>query len=113
MKIEFANDNLRSMANDIKKLDKLCHKNRTTFSGVAIIETLDILQAAPTLFDVPQSLRPHPLRGKYKNCFAVRIDKKFRVIFHPDHKGDLDYRIDNPRTIENIIIDNLCVDYHK
>lgn len=85
-----------------------------------IISVLDELAAADTCADLPPSIKPHPLRGNKKGCFAVNIRiagqggrGRIRLVFRPDHDDDPGFRIDNYRTIERVVVEELCTDYHE
>ena len=90
-----------------KKYDKKSQNNADD-----ILATVEALYAAPTLHDVPRSLRPHPLQGTYKGCFAVDVTDTHRVIFRPDESTNPDYRIDNYKSITRITILEIFTDYH-
>jgi len=113
MKISFATDKIEKTVNDIAKLEKLCRKQKAHCTADAIVQTLDILEAADCCADIPPVLRPHPLTGVWKGHFAVDVSKTHRIIFRPDHNGDPEFRIDNHKTIKRIVIIELCKDYHK
>jgi len=111
MKIIFLNARHEALANDqimlAKKFDR-----KGMITSIDIIATLDVLKAADSLADIPPSFRPHPLHGKRKGEFAVNVTKKERTIFRPSQSEGHEYRIDNPTTITEIEIVELCVDYH-
>jgi mRNA-degrading endonuclease YafQ of YafQ-DinJ toxin-antitoxin module len=111
MKISFENPRHERLANDFaalsKKYDKKGQKN-----AEEIIATIDALRAANSLFDVPPSYRPHPLKAEYKGYFAVDVTKTHRVILKPDHKDDPAFRIDNYKSITAIIITEIFLNYH-
>jgi mRNA-degrading endonuclease YafQ of YafQ-DinJ toxin-antitoxin module len=73
---------------------------------------LEVLRSADTLADVPRSYRPHPLKGEYKGYFAIEVTRARRNIFKPNHDGDLNFRIDNYRTINSITVVEIFKDYH-
>ena len=112
MIIRFDNPNHERLVNDFKSLSKRYNKSKGVDSASAIIITLDVLQAANTLAEVPYSYRPHPLKGNYKGYFAIDVDKTNRVIFKPDQDDDEDYRIDNYKSIKKILIIEIFKDYH-
>lgn len=111
MKIRFDDPKHEELANDFealaKKYDKKGQKN-----AEEIIATIDALRAADTLFDVPPSYRPHPLKAAYKGSFAVDVTNTHRVIFKPDHKDDPGFRIDNYKSITAILICEIFLNYH-
>src|SRR5689334_15595727 len=77
MTINFENPKHEALANDHAKLSKWATK-KTTASGDQILTTLNVLEAAPSLYDIPSiPWHPHPLEGKYKGCFAVWIKSKY------------------------------------
>lgn len=111
MKIDFDNPGHENLANNY---DALCRKynKKGIDCALDILDTLNVLDAADTLFDVPRSYRPHPLKGKYKGYFAVDVTKTHRVIFKPNHDDDPNYSIDNLKSIKAIIIIEIFKDYH-
>ncbi len=113
MKIDFDSPTHERLANDIAALSKRYNKTKGVDSATAIVLALNVLKAADSLADVPASYRPHPLKGKYKGCFAADVDKVHRIMFRPNHHGDPAYRIDAHKTIKNILILELFKDYHK
>ncbi len=112
MIISFVDDKTEKVANDIAKLDKLCRKQKAHCNADDIIQVINELFAADSCYDIPQSLRPHPLKAEWKGYFAVDVSKTHRLIFRPDHDGDPDFRIDNHKTTKRIVIVELCIDYH-
>ena len=112
MNIDFDNPKHERLVNDYEALSKHFNKKKGTDSAFDIIATLDVLKAAISLANVPPSFRPHPLKGPYKGCFAVDVDKVHRVIFKPNHEGDSAYRIDKYQSIKNILIIEIFKDYH-
>ncbi|MHB8871889.1 MAG: killer suppression protein HigA [Candidatus Doudnabacteria bacterium] len=112
MNIDFDNPKHERLVNDYEALSKRYNKKKGVDSASDILTTLDVLKAAITLADIPPSYRPHPLKGSYKGHFAVDVDKVHRVIFRPNHDGDSDYRIDNYKSIKNILIIEIFEDYH-
>lgn len=113
MNIRFATDKLEQIANDSAKLDKLCRKQNAHCTADDILEQLNILYAAESMADIPPTLRPHPLKGNLKDRFAINVSKTHRIIFRPDHDDDPEFRIDNRNTIKRIVVEELCIDYHK
>ena len=111
MNISFDDPKHEKLANDFELLSKRYDKKSQKNAG-EIIATLDALRAAISLFDVPPSFRPHPLKVEYKGCFAVDVTNRHRVIFRPDHKDDPAFRIDNYKSITAITIVELFTDYH-
>lgn len=111
MVIAFDDAKHEGLANDHQKLAKWAGK-KTTATADEILLTLNALHAAPTLFDVPYTFHPHPLRGIYKGCFSVWVTKQERIIFRPDPGQDPPAVIYNFKTIKSIVIVELCTDYH-
>lgn len=111
MQIEFDNPKHEALANNFEALSRKYDKRGQKIAD-DILATIEAVRAADCLFDVPRSYRPHPLDGVYKGCFAVDVDKKYRVIFRPNHDGDPDYRIDNYKSIKKIVILEIYKDYH-
>jgi mRNA-degrading endonuclease YafQ of YafQ-DinJ toxin-antitoxin module len=77
-----------------------------------IMAAINVLVAADSLFDIPHSFRPHPLKGYYKGCFAIDVDDTYRVIIRPNHDEDPNFRIDNYKTIKTISIIEIFINYH-
>ncbi len=129
MKIDFANHNdeeaVRGEADGTYlKLKKVIERKLGKKSLCAtddVMRTLDKLAAAPSCFDLPPSIHPHPLDGNMKGCFAVDIKVKggggrgkYRMVFEPVQvDGDPELRLDNYKTIKSIVIKELCIDYHR
>lgn len=111
MKIEFDNPKHERLVNDFGALSKKFDRGNQRIS-IDILATIDVLRAADSLADVPRSYRPHPLKAEYKGFFAVDVTNKGRNIFRPNHDGDSNYRIDNPKTITSIIVIEIYKDYH-
>jgi mRNA-degrading endonuclease YafQ of YafQ-DinJ toxin-antitoxin module len=88
MQINFDNPKHERLVNDYVALAKHFNKRKGVDSALEILTTLDVLQAADSLADVPPSFRPHPLKGIYKGAFAVNVNKLMRNIFKPNHSGD-------------------------
>jgi mRNA-degrading endonuclease YafQ of YafQ-DinJ toxin-antitoxin module len=111
MNIDFDNPKHQTLVNNY---DALCRKydKRGQIVALEIIAVIDVLRAADTLFDVPRGYRPHPLKGEYKGGFAVDVTNTHRVIFRPDHEGDPNFRINNPKSITHISIIEIYKDYH-
>ncbi|HLY61045.1 MAG TPA: hypothetical protein VKV95_09875 [Terriglobia bacterium] len=111
MNIRFDDPKHEKLANDFdalsKRYDKKGQKNADE-----IIATIDALRAANSLYEVPPSFRPHPLKAEYKGFFAVDVTSTHRVIFKPDHKDDPNFRIDNFKSITSIIIVEIFLNYH-
>ncbi len=128
MKIDFADPNdeeaTKGDANGTyPKLAKIIERKlgkKSPCSPSDIISTLDKLAAAPSSFDLPRSIHPHPLDGKLKGCFAVDIKVKsqggrgkYRLIFRPVQGADDPVlKVDNYKTIRSIVVEVLCTDYH-
>lgn len=112
MNIEFEKVKHEALANKHEALSRKYDKAGVS-NATEILDTLNALQSAETLADVPRlPYHPHPLHGVYKGCFAVWVTKKYRVIFRPNHKGDPAFRIDNYRTITSIRVIEIFKDYH-
>ncbi|MFA6365181.1 MAG: hypothetical protein WCW78_02155 [Candidatus Paceibacterota bacterium] len=111
MKIDFDNPKHEVLVNSYEILCKKFNKSGVD-NAVDILDTINVLSSADTLFDVPHSYRPHPLKGEYKGCFAVDVNSIHRVIFKPNHNGDPDFRIDNFKSIKAILIIEIFKDYH-
>lgn len=111
MKLDFDNPKHESLINDCDALAKKYNKKGQEIAD-DILATVEVLRAADTLFDVPRSYRPHPLKTEYKGCFAVDVTKTHRVIFKPNHNGDPNFRIDNYKTITSVVIIEIFKDYH-
>lgn len=111
MKIDFDNPKHEALINNY---DALCKKYNKKGIGCAteILDTINVLYAADTLFDIPHSYHPHPLRGEYKGCFAVDVNNTHRLIFKPNHVRDPDFRIDNYKSIKAISIIEIFENYH-
>ncbi len=112
-KIEKAVNNASS--DNMLEIDRIIRRKKVPCTSEEIIETLDALAAAETLYDLPTiPFHPHPLSGDKKGMFSVWINKnkKTRIIFRPDHAEDSAFRIDNPKTIKRIVVEELCINYH-
>jgi len=83
MEIFFKNRRLAEIFN----LQKTLYKSYGKGLGDAIKRRLAVLAAAPTLADVSHKPpeRRHELKGKRNEEFAVDLDKKYRLIFKPEH----------------------------
>lgn len=97
-------------------LDKWCEKwsskhKPITVTGDDVRDTLNELAAAPTCFDLPRDFHPHPLYFDRKGQLAVwlNMNKRARLIFKPLS----DYVDGNPKTITDIEVLEICIDYHK
>lgn len=111
MIIEFDNPKHEYLANNFTELqNKYNKKGLKNADEIAI--TLGVLLAADSLFCVPRRYRPHPLQGNYKGCFAVDVTDTHRIIFRPNHKDDVNFRIDNYKTITRVLILEIYTDYH-
>lgn len=119
MKISFATPKTEVAVNsasddDVASLERIIRRKKVPCTPDEILETLNALESADTLFDLPTiPYHPHPLTGKLKGSFSVWINKKARIIFRPDYADDPVFRIDNFKTIKRIVVDELCTDYHK
>lgn len=111
MDLEFENPKHEKLVNDFRALTKRYDRKGQT-NAEEIIGTIDVLRAAPTLFDVPRSFRPHPLDRNYKGYFAVDVTATHRVVFRPNENGNPNFRIDNYKTISRIAIAEIFTDYH-
>lgn len=111
MKITFDNPKHELLVNDYDALSRRYDKKGGDCAK-KIIFTINLLHNAESLFDIPRTFRPHPLQREYKGCFAVNVTKTHRVIFKPNHAGDPNFRIDNPKSIRSIIILEIFTDYH-
>lgn len=111
MKITFENPRHEILVNDYDLLCKKYNKHDANYAD-SIISTMDILAAADTLFEIPSTFHPHPLKGEYKGSFAVNVTNKYRIIFKPNNTDDHNYRIDNYRNIKAILIIEIFKDYH-
>lgn len=112
MKIDFNNLKHGALANNYEALCKKYNKREQNHAE-DIIVAMDALRAASSLFDVPCSFNPHPLSGIYKECFAIDVNKKERIIFKPNHANDSNFRIDKYKTITSILIIEIFINYHK
>lgn len=118
MIIDFATKKIEDAVNsasddDMSGLERIIRRKKAPCTPDEIIETLNALDAADTLFDLPKiPFHPEPLKGSLKGSFSAWINKKARIIFRPDHADDPAFRIDNPKTIKRIVVDELCIDYH-
>ncbi len=111
MKIDFDNPKHESLANDYKALVKKYNKKGLS-NADDILAAIEVLRSANSMFDIPRSYRPHPLKGEYKGCFAIDVTKTYRLICKPNHDGDPNFRIDNYKTITTIVIIEIFKDYH-
>ena len=111
MKIRFDDPKHEALANDFQALSKRYDKKGQK-NAEEIIATIDVLRAANSLYEVPPSYRPHPLKAGYKGCFAVDVTNTHRVIFKPDHNNEPDFRIDKHKSITAIVILEIFEDYH-
>lgn len=112
MKIDFDNPKHEALVNNFDALCKRYNKKGIDYA-TEILDTINALIAADSLFDVPRMpYRPHPLSADYKGYFGVDVTNKHRVIFRPNHDGDLNFRIDNYKSIKAIIIIEILKDYH-
>lgn len=118
MKVSFATQKAEIAVNnasddDMTSLERIIRRKKAPCTAEEIIETLDALTAAPSLYDLPRiPFHPEPLKGSLKGSFSVRINKKTRIIFRPDHDDDSEFRIDNYKTIKRVVVEELCIDYH-
>lgn len=112
MILSFATPKLQKLANNSASLTKHVAKQKAHCTADDVLSVLDELVAADSSYDLPPSLRPHPLKGNLKGHFAVNVSNTHRIIFRPDHDGDTEFRIDNHKTIKRIVVTAICVDYH-
>jgi mRNA-degrading endonuclease YafQ of YafQ-DinJ toxin-antitoxin module len=112
MDLAFADPKHEKLLNDYEALSRRYNKKKGIDSATAILSAINVLKAAPTLAEVPRGYRPHPLRGSYKGCFAVDVDRVNRVIFRPNQEKDPTYRIDNFKSIKSMLILAIFEDYH-
>ena len=111
MDLKFEKPKHEILINDFDALSKKYNKKGQNHAE-DILATVTALYAAPTLYDVPRAFRPHPLRGTYKGCFAVDVTDTHRVIFRPDESTNPEYRIDDYKSISQIMILEIFTDYH-
>lgn len=111
MTVTFDNPKHEELANNYYKLAKWCGK-KTSATADEVLSILNYLVAAPTMFDLPRVLHPHPLAGERKGCFAVWVTKKERLILRPDPKQQPPAIIYNLKTIRSIRVVEICIDYH-
>lgn len=83
--------------------------------GKAVMRRMAVLRAARNLASVPTAPpeRRHQLGGDRDEQFAVGLDRRYRLVFAPDHKPLLrmdDGGIDTGRVTAITIIE--VVDYH-
>ena len=77
MTIDFSNEKLERIANDILLLDRLARKEKAHGTGNDILETLNALVAAENLFLVPQApYHPHPLEVIVKDHFLYTSTRR-------------------------------------
>ncbi len=112
MDIDFANPKDEQRSNNFVLLSKHYDKRKGSKPALQIRIVLDALAAAPSLADLPDVFRPHPLKGNLKGSFAVNVTEKNRIIFTPNHPNDSNFRIDIFKTITAITIEYLFTDYH-
>ncbi len=118
MKVSFATEKIEAAVNsatadDATGLERIIRRKKAPCTTDEIFETLDALDAAPSLYDLPTiPFHPHPLKGSSKGSFSVWINKQTRIIFRPDYDDASEFRIDNYKTIKRIVVDELCIDYH-
>lgn len=119
MVIDFATQKMEAAVNkasleDMSGIMQIIRRKKAPCHPNEIMETLSALSAADTLYDLPKTpYHPHPLKGSKKGKFSVWINAKTRIVFKPNHIGDLAFKIDNFKTIKRVIIEELCIDYHK
>lgn len=111
MQLDFDKSRHERLVNNYDLLSKKYDK-KGLFVAKDILATINVLQAANSLSDIPHSYRPHPLKGKYKGCFGVDVTRTHRNIFKPNHDGEPNFRIDNYKTITKITIIEIYHNYH-
>lgn len=104
MKIEFKNNKIEKSANDYKRLDREFGNEKSKL----IQKALSYLNSSENLNSVPDTIRPHPLKGNRKGYFAVDTKYPYRIIFKPIE----DFIITDYSTIKSIEITDLNCDYH-
>ena len=97
-------------------LDKWCDKwsrkhTPIIICGDDIRDTLNVLAAAASCAELPESFHPHPLHFDRDGQFAVWLNKnkRARLTFVPLS----DYTDGNRKTITDIEVLEICTDYHK
>lgn len=104
MKILIGNNKLKQKLKNTEILQR-------NFGNIAdlICMRLQYLEAAETLADVSHlpPINRHTLSGNYKGCFAVSVDRKYRIIFKPlmESKTDL-INLSNIKEINIVAIEN-------
>ncbi len=111
MRIVFDNPKHEALVSNYGALCKKYNKKGRDWA-VEIIDSINVLAAAESLYDVPKSYHPHPLKAEHKGCFAIDVTEKHRILFKPTHDNDPNYRIDNYKSIKSIIIIEIFKDYH-
>ncbi len=119
MKVEFAYDKQANMVNDYpisNALTKYIKKKKCPAEPEDILSTLDALIAARTVADLPPMLNYHLLANNRSGTAAVDIRIRgcggrgvWRIVFTPISNCD---NINQQRSIERIIIEELIEDYH-
>jgi len=104
MKIYFKSNKHAKLLNDEKQLIKKYEKRQAESIQVAFKE----LAAADCLLDIPVSLRPHPLEPKSEGKFALDLKHPYRIIV----KAYGSFTLSDYSTIKEIIVTDICVDYH-
>jgi len=112
MNVRFENPKHEELVGDYARLTNWCGK-RGRPSADDVLLTLDQIRAAETIEDVPNALRPHPLKGKLKGHFGVWITEKFRVVIRPDPQQDPPAQLGQRNTIKSVLVVELCTDYHS
>ncbi|MFH1847366.1 MAG: hypothetical protein ABH869_07425 [Candidatus Omnitrophota bacterium] len=106
--ISYKNGRLKKDAEDVYRL-KMSYGKRV--SPELIVRRLNQILASRNLQDLQQlyQLNFHALKGKYKGCFAIDVKPrgKYRIIIKP-----LNGEIKDLKTITEIMVMELCVDYH-
>lgn len=121
MKIQFANANLKSIAEDstFKMLEKYIKKKSAPHEPKDILKILNVLQSAENASAIPPMYNYHSLSYDYTGLAAVDIKAKklkkggrgaWRTIFEPISDCD---NIQKETSIKEIKIIELLDNYHK
>lgn len=120
MKVEFAYDKQANMVNNYpidNALAKYIRKKKCPAKPEDVLNTLNELLAAPTVADLPPMLNYHLLANNRSGTAAVdiRISGQggrgaWRMVFLPVSNCD---NINQQRSIDHIVIEELVEDYHK
>lgn len=115
MNIQFERSKHEALISDYEALSRKYNRPGAPGPDNAdeILDTINALHAANSLFDVPRIYHPHPLQGNRKGSFAVWVTKKDRMIFKPNYTDNPETQIDNFKTITSIVITDIFENYHK